>query len=205
MADDQTQDNLYDQPGGISPLLVILLITGLLGVIAAVMMVLNEGQSASSDDSGFAQITTPVPPRSLDDWQADDFLLTTLDGSQMSLADYRGRTVFLNFWRTDCPPCVREMPAMQEFMRDQGDDGAVVLAVNQGEDAGDVREFLADLGITDIPILLDPDVDLRTDYPYSGLPTTYVIAPDGRVTFQKIGEFTLTEMNTYLDATLAGG
>lgn len=182
-----------DVPAGVSPFLVILIISAGIGLLFAALALLAEG-----DTGGTSRDVTV--PQSLRGWEAADFQLVGLDGELVRLTDFAGRPVFLNFWRTDCPPCVRELPAMQQFMREQGDTGAVVLAVNQGEDAGDVRAFLADLGITEIPILLDPDTDLARDYGYRGLPTTYIIDAEGRVAYQKIGEFTLEQMYSYLDA-----
>ncbi|MFW5748427.1 MAG: TlpA family protein disulfide reductase [Chloroflexota bacterium] len=194
--------------GGLSPLLVILLITGVLGLLASGVLVLNEGGGASggnaSEGSAQAQIATPVPPRPVGNWQADDFELVAVTGDTIRLSQFRGRPVFLNFWWTGCPPCVREFPAFSAFMAEQGANGAVVLAVNQGEDAAEIRSFLDSVGVHNVPVLLDPEMTLREDYPYNAFPTTYFIDPEGQVVYQKFGEITLDEMFSYLEDTAAG-
>lgn len=181
--------------GGVSPALVLFLITGLLGLIGAgVILVIERDRGGVRADDPSVQ-----PSRTLRDWQAQDFELTTLDGSTARLSDFSGRPVFLNFWRTDCPPCVRELPAFQAFMQAQGDDGAVVLAVNQGERGDAIRDFLGQIGIDGIPVLLDEDLDLPDLYPVTALPTTYLIDAAGMVRFLKFGEMTADEMLDYLD------
>lgn len=180
--------------GGVSPLLVILSVSGLIGLVTAGVMLLASGPNATSTGSA------PPTPVVIDSRQAADFQLVSLDGEMVNLADFQGRPVFINLWRTDCPPCVRELPAFQQFMREQGDDGAVVLAINQGEELGFIRDFLAEIGINGVPVLLDPDLDVAADYSYRGLPTTYLIDSTGTVRFRKVGEMTLAEMNTYVEA-----
>ena len=94
--------------------------------------------------------------------RAPEFTLPTLDGDSMSLASYRGQVVLLNFWATWCPPCIREMPAMERVHRQLRERGFTVLAVNVdrvpgvGEEAtANIRTFVNDLDLT-FPILLPP-------------------------------------------------
>ena len=186
----EDQTTKAEQPTArISPLIVIFLLTSILGLVAAVVMLANE-------DTGPPEtIGSPV----LSGWQATDFELESLDGELVRLSDYEGRLIFLNIWRTDCPPCVREMPALQQFVQEQGPDGAVVLAVNQGEQAEDIRVFLDEIGVDALPVLLDRDLTLDQNYRVVGLPTTYIISPEGKVEFTKLGELTVEEMYTYVD------
>lgn len=191
MADDQQAT--VERKQSISPALVLLFISGVIGLLAAgAVLLVRDGGSG-----------TPTPPPefrsgSISNWRADDFELTSLTGATVRLSDYEGRPVFLNFWRTDCPPCVRELPAFQTFVREQGERGAAVLAINQGEDAETIREFLAEIGISDITVLLDKDYTLERDYPVRALPTTYVVDGDGMVQYQKLGEMKLDEMYVHL-------
>lgn len=192
--------------GKISPALVLLFVSGLMGVVLAGAMLLMEGGrpganvAANGNSTGAIVGAAPAPGnRSLNDWEAEDFELISLEGETVSLSDFEGRTVFLNFWRTDCAPCVRELPAFQAFMEAQGETGAVVLAVNQGEEPARISEFLDDLGIDGIPVLLDPDITLARKYPANVLPTTYVISAERMVEHLRLGEITLDEMYSYLD------
>lgn len=183
-------------PAGISPALVLFLITGLVGLLTAVFMLLAEGPAAGQPDQAAPR------SRAIRDWQAPVFEVQTLAGDSVSLADFRGRTVFLNFWRTDCIPCVRELPAFQAFSAQQGDDGAIVLALNQGESPEQITTFLNEIGIDGILVLLDPTAGIRLDYDVGGYPTTFVIDADGMVRYRKLGEMTVDEMDLYLE-TLA--
>jgi peroxiredoxin len=195
---------------GVSPAVVMLFITGLMGLVVAVGMLLAEGGRSGAgglDPGSPAQVVggggggAPLGAgsRSMREWEADDFELPTLDGGTLRLTDYSGRPVFLNFWRTDCAPCVRELPAFQTFIQQQGDEGAIVLAVNQGESADDIREFLDEIGIDSIPVLLDPTLSLTALYPANALPTTYFINANGMVEYLRLGEMTIDEMYEYLE------
>lgn len=117
---------------------------------------------------------------------APAFTLPDLDGKPHALADYRGKVVVLNFWATWCPPCRYEMPAMQRAWEKVRDDGIVFVGVDVGEDADTVFTFLADYPV-DFPLLLDQDAKVIEQYPVTGLPTTYVIDPQGRITHRAVG------------------
>ena len=194
-------DNEQVHKQGVSPLLVLLLMSGLLGLVMAGIVFLSDSNDDSRpsniNNSNAAAIATPV---SALERPAEDFQLTDINGQLVSLSQFRGRPVFINLWYTDCPPCVREFPAFQQFMEEQGDDGAVVLAVNQGDDLDEIRDFLSDLGITGVPVLLDTDLSINTKYPYNVFPTTYLVDEAGNVRFRALGEITLGKMYEFLDA-----
>ncbi len=186
-------------PKTVSPLLVIFGITGIVGVMVALLLIFAEPRQPAQDTVNIV-LTTPAPPRPLNDWQAEDFALQDLDGNTVRLSDFRGRVVFLNMWHTACEPCVREMPAFDQFMREQGDGGAVVLAVNQlAQTEADIRPFLENLGVSRFIVLLDPDFLMTDLYPYNFFPTTYVIDPQGMVRFFKVGEIDLAQMRQWAE------
>ncbi|PJF30658.1 MAG: hypothetical protein CUN52_03715 [Phototrophicales bacterium] len=191
--------NTNDEPKTVSPLLVIFGITGIVGVMVALMLIFTEPRQPAQDTVRPIP-TTPSPPRPLNDWRAQDFALQDLDGNTVRLSDFSGRVVFLNMWHTACEPCVREMPAFDQFMREQGDDGAVVLAVNQlAQTEADIRPFLDRLGVSRLIVLLDPDFLMTDLYPYNFFPTTYVIDPQGMVRFFKVGELDLAQMRLWAE------
>jgi len=189
------EHNPPQSSGGFSPALLIVIMTAGLGMLAAVAML------AANADNGNNSITNADAPavRSLRDWQADDFTLTSLAGEEVSLSDYAGRPVFLNFWAEWCEPCRREFPAFAAFMAEQPADGPIILAVNQGDSVEVAQGFLDEIGVTGVPVLLDSDLELANDYPARNLPATYIIDPDGFVRFAKYGEVTVEELYTYLD------
>ena len=120
------------------------------------------------------------------DMIAPDFQLQDTEGQWHSLSDYRGKTVVVNFWTTWCPPCREEFPSMNRLWNKMQDEGVVVLAINIGEDDHDIFIFTANYP-ADFPILFDRKGEVIDQWPVRGLPTTFVIAPDGRFAYRAIG------------------
>jgi len=117
---------------------------------------------------------------------APDFTLVDLGGRRVSLKEFRGRVVFLNFWATWCGPCREEMPMMEALHRQFKDRGLAVVAVNFKEDEASVRHFFDELGIT-FQGLLDPHGDVSESYGAFSLPLTYLIDRNGRFVGKAIG------------------
>jgi len=128
------------------------------------------------------QTLTPVPGKVL----APDFTLIDTNGKQHRLSDYRGKPVIINFWTTWCPPCREELPSMNRAWHTIREEGVVMLAINMGEDEDTIFIFSADYP-TDFPILMDQSGEVIEQWPVKGLPTTYVVAPDGRIAYRAIG------------------
>ena len=128
---------------------------------------------------------------------APDFTLTDLDGNSVSLSDYRGTPVMLNFWATWCPPCRAEMPLIQEY-QDKYADGFVVLAVNGGETAQEVQAFVTEQGF-DMVFLLDADFAVAELYQVRGFPTSVFIGADGNTQKIHIGELNEPLIVAYLE------
>lgn len=118
--------------------------------------------------------------------QAPDFSLRDMDGVEHRLSAYRGKVVILNFWATWCPPCREEMPSMQRAWQQLKDEDIVMLAINVGEDEDRIFEFTASYPV-DFPLLLDLDSAVIGSWPVRGLPTTFVIDPQGRIVYRAIG------------------
>ena len=117
---------------------------------------------------------------------APDFSLPDTSGSMHSLSDYRGKVVIINFWTTWCPPCREELPSMNSAWHNIRDEGVAMLSLNMGEDEDTIFIFSADYP-TDFPVLMDQSGEVIEQWPVKGLPTTYVIAPDGRIAYRAIG------------------
>ena len=128
------------------------------------------------------QTLTPVPG----DVPAPDFSLPDTEGKVRRLSDYRGRPVILNFWATWCPPCREEIPSMNRAWHVLRSEGVAMLAINVGEDEDTIFVFTADYP-ADFPLLLDRAGEVIGQWPVKGLPTTFVIAPDGTIAYRAIG------------------
>ena len=138
-------------------------------------------------------------------YAAAEFSLQDLDGRTWTLADLRGRIVFLNLWATWCPPCRAEMPGMEKLWQRFRERDFVMLAVSEDSDgATNVAPFVRELGLT-FPILLDPDNRLPGRYGVTGYPETFVIGRDGQVIRHVIGpaEWDSPEEIAYFEELLA--
>lgn len=129
---------------------------------------------------------------------APDFTLVTPDGETVSLSDYRGQPVVLNFWATWCTPCREEMPLLQETYEAHQEDGLVVIGVNVRETPETIERFLDQVGV-DFPILLDPDAEVVNRYLVTSLPLTFFIDRNGNVRTLVVGGMS----KTILDERLA--
>jgi thiol-disulfide isomerase/thioredoxin len=105
--------------------------------------------------------------------------LAALDGRRVDLKSLRGKTVIVNFWATWCGPCREEMPSLAALARAEG-AGVVVLAVNVGESRPKVQQFLTAQSL-DLDVLLDAHGEAAADWRIAVYPSSFVIAPDGRI------------------------
>ena len=118
--------------------------------------------------------------------QAPDFSITLLDGRTIRLSDFRGKVVFLNFWASWCPPCRAEARLLEEAWRQVKDREIVFLGVNiQDTDEG-ARRFIQEFDIT-YPNGRDPQSRIAIDYGVYGIPETFFLDREGRITYKHIG------------------
>ncbi len=111
---------------------------------------------------------------------APDFTLANPDGRKVSLKDFRGKVVFLNFWATWCEACRDEMPSMQRLYREFKDKGFEIVGVNVKDKRADALAFVKKLQVT-YPIVLDPDGEVGLLYGAFGMPLSYLIDKKGMV------------------------
>lgn len=117
---------------------------------------------------------------------APDFTLKDLKGNQVTLKNFKGRVVFLNFWATWCPPCRREMPSMERLYKQLKDRDFTMLAVDMQESEKRVRAFISEFSLS-FPVLLDLNGDISSLYGIVGLPTTYIIDREGKIIGKAVG------------------
>lgn len=136
--------------------------------------------------------------------RARDFTLETLEGDELSLWDYQGNVVLVNFWATWCAPCRDEIPDIQATYETYQDDGFVVLGVNVEESRQQVEPFVAALGMT-YPVLLDETGQVLKMYRAIGLPMSVILDQDGVIQVRHIGYVTAAQLERYLAQLLPGG
>ncbi len=107
-----------------------------------------------------------------------EIVLSRLDGKHVSLKDFRGKLVLLNFWASWCAPCREEMPAMEKLYQEYKDNNFVILAVAVKDSKQAASKFVKELNLT-YPVALDTDAKVGQEYGAWGLPVTYLIGPNG--------------------------
>ena len=118
--------------------------------------------------------------------KAQNFILKSLEGNEVSLEDYRGKIVLLNFWATWCLPCRTEMPSMEKLYNEFKDKDFTILAIDMQEDADSVKVFREKYKLN-FPILLDSDGSVGQFYDVIGIPTTYLVDREGNIIGGAIG------------------
>ena len=122
-----------------------------------------------------AQISQPV-----------EIQLKDVFGNTVSLSDFRGKVVFLNFWATWCPPCVIEMPSMQKLHRRFKDKNFVMVAINSQETDAQVKSFFDKYKLS-FSALLDSSGEVGTWFDVNAFPTTFVLDKQGRIIGRALG------------------
>lgn len=142
------------------------------------MMMASTTAMAQSPNSGLSPVADrPVAP---------DFQLMNLDGELVSLSGFKGKVVVVNFWATWCPPCRAEMPSMQRAWQALQDHDVMMLAIHVGGNEDKIWSFVGDYEL-DFPILIDADSAVADAWPMKGLPSTFVVDPQGRIAYRAIG------------------
>ncbi len=119
-------------------------------------------------------------------FEAEGFTLEDLRGSMMSLKDFRGKVIFLNFWASWCGPCRIEMPAMELLWQVFQDDDFVILAVDVKEERDTVSSFIEKNDYT-FPVLLDSRGKVANMYDVRAYPTSFLIDWEGKVVGKAVG------------------
>jgi DsbE subfamily thiol:disulfide oxidoreductase len=114
--------------------------------------------------------------------------MTAVEGEvTISLADFRGKIVILNFWASWCAPCREEAPELEATWLESRGEGVQVLGVDHQDDRASATAFARDVGVT-YPSVFDPAGELAASYGLVGLPTTFVIDGAGRIRWMFTGK-----------------
>ncbi len=140
--------------------------------------------------------------KSLLDKPAPSFTRIDMNGNRVSPRAYRGKVILLNFWATWCIPCSLELPRFGEWQNHYGIEGLQVIAVSMDDSPSPVRAFVRKLK-PDFPVVMG-DARLGTRYGgILGLPVTFLIARDGRVSARIEGEANLPALESRIKELLA--
>lgn len=166
---------------------------GIILIVSGLVMAINGGleiYNSSRNKSEINQNNQSVENENKDDNKimSIDFNLYDQYGKKHKLSEYRGKTVFLNFWATWCPPCRGEMPHIEDLYKEynKNKDEVVILGVaspnlgNEGTEE-DIKDFL-NQNKYNFPVVMDKDGVLAYQYGISAFPTTFIIDKDGYVT-----------------------
>jgi len=128
---------------------------------------------------------------------APDFTLNTLDDGQVTLSDFAGQPVLINFWASWCIPCREEMPELIRSYETHKSEGFMILGINITpiDSLPDVQEFVNEFDVT-FPVLLDKDgVVAWKLYRIPGIPTSVFVNRDGTIARVQIGKMTGEQIN----------
>jgi peroxiredoxin len=213
MSEEKLEASRNTAQRGRNPL-VVLLGFSLLGAALALLMfggdVLNrsEGPVAPGQPEAFATSPPAVAPLSVRGGvapgdQAPNFVLEDFDGMPVSLSEFRGRPVIINFWATWCAPCRIEMPELQAVYEKYQEDGLVILALDQDEPLELARTFFYDeMGLTFTPLMDQRSLVAAQYGAFFTLPSTYFVDGDGRVAAVHRGTLTRNQIENYLAQTM---
>ena len=151
--------------------------TGLLafGLLAAAL-----APAASADEPALPSLLKTLDFRGYTSRMAPpQFSGSTLDARPLSITEYRGSVIILNFWASWCLECRPEMPVLERLQREFSSRGLIIIGVNTREKKEAAWRYAKELGLT-FPLVLDRDGKINALYGVVGLPTTFVIGRDGR-------------------------
>ncbi|RJP49468.1 MAG: hypothetical protein C4583_12410 [Anaerolineaceae bacterium] len=160
-----------------------------LGVAAMTLLTLRQAQAERAESSSVIPAAANYP--------APELTLNDLDGNPHSLADYRGQVILVNLWATWCPPCVEELPTLNDFYRDFARDGFLLVGINDGEELSVVKDYVTRTGL-DFLIWTDPTYLSESAFGTMNLPSSYVIDRQGQVRLQWIGAISRAMLEEYI-------
>ncbi|MES9941954.1 MAG: TlpA disulfide reductase family protein [Candidatus Thiodiazotropha sp. 6PLUC2] len=131
--------------------------------------------------------------------EAVDFELPGLDGKNYRLSDYRGKWVLVNYWATWCPPCREELPELEVFHSNHKDKDAVVLGIAMERiDPPRLKSFV-DEQFLSYPILLTKPAARTELGRVPGLPTSFLVNPEGELVARQVGPVTLEDLESFIN------
>lgn len=134
---------------------------------------------------------------------APDFTVTDKDGNKVSLSDFGGKPVVINFWATWCGPCRSEMPAFEELYAKYGDEVSFVMinVDGTGTQMSDIAPFLQDAGYT-FPVYIDSDFSASRSYNAHSIPLSVFVDKNGNITATHVGAMSKETIENYIQSAM---
>ncbi len=123
---------------------------------------------------------------------APDFSITTDNGRTVTANSFGGKLLVLNFWATWCPPCIEELPSLDQFQQELANSGVVVLGVSVDKDEKAYKRFLARAKVSFLTTR-DPENKINAEYGTFRFPESYIINSDGKVVMKIISATNWTD------------
>lgn len=168
----------------------------------------EKNEASDSTDTEAENPADPADSPEAETVPAPDFTLEDQYGNVHTMADYKGKTIFLNFWATWCPPCRAEMPEIQEIYEEYGENQSdvIILGVaspNTGREGNleSITAFLEENNYT-YPVVMDDGGSLAYYYGISAYPTTFMIDSSGNVYGYVTGQITKDIMQSIIEQTM---
>lgn len=160
-------------------------------------------------------IRRPKPEVANKIWPAYSFQLEDQKGKVHKLSDYKGKTIFLNFWATWCHNCIEEMQDIQEIYKEYGENQKDVIVLtmlnpsskeypqNNDEDIAEVKQFIQKKQY-EFPVLMDKTGEVFAEHHIQAFPTTFMISKEGNIKGFVVGAITKKDMKNIIENTRSG-
>lgn len=181
--------NLSLSPKTVGVSTISLAIVGFLGLMAFGLL----NNEPVTGQSGFMRLQKPAP----------EFTLSTIDGEDISLSQYQGQPIVINFWASWCPPCRQEAPGLERVWQANKDKGVMFLGVDIQDTEKNTRAYIREFDVT-YPNGIDSDGRVTVDYGVVGIPVTFFVNKQGIVERRWVGAIRERQLVAWIDELVAG-
>ncbi len=177
----------------------------LVGVAVLALLVrglLTPATSATPGDSASHATATPGPAAPQVGHYAPNATIRTLDDKLVPLSSYHGQIVVYNFWYATCPPCLIEMPALEQAYETYAKQGVVIVGIDVVDTTGAIDDFTKQLGIT-YPILRDEGQRAVRTFQVTSTPTSFIVDRQGVIRYRSSGPLDRATLTKELTSLIA--